>query len=422
MALSALLLAICSEVKRRVSAASPRLLGALVLALLGGNACHPNEERAGPTSPPETARSPVGEALGFDAAALEPSVDPLAAAGDLRAEMDAFTTVDACVAQRAAMDPLVGDALEAIGYDTLLRDACRLLGAAKARDARRCADIVASALEARCRARVAELAGDPDACPFDVPSHPELGRDAGCLALATRDGRLCAGAFDRTARATCQAITGHDPAPCTQLPLRVDQERCARDANRWADALPPSDAGSVTNATLPSTGTFRPKTSPADGGESAFDVSRGAVLVERSDGMHLIVGTMSDAGLGFVAPSPNTLPTLALEVLVPRDPKTAAGCGNGAHRPPCGAGLLRAQLAEPGHPPTSLTDARAKDVTLVVNALEPTRGGRAELVLFGAFGDTGDLAVTVTTFVRDVVTSRALFDASRRGEGEPPRR
>src|SRR3984957_16235346 len=224
MALSALILAIRSEGKRVMDAAVKALTCTAFLAL---GAC----DHGAPKPPPAEDDPPanVALALGLDAAGPEPAVAPPSPAGDLKAEIEAFTTVDACVVQRAAGDPLVGDALEAIGYDTLLRDACRSLDAARSRDARRCADILASALKARCEASVAELAGDPEACPFASSSRPELGRDAVCLALAAHDRGLCAGALDPVGRALCEALALHDPGPCKRLPLRTDQARCARD-------------------------------------------------------------------------------------------------------------------------------------------------------------------------------------------------
>jgi hypothetical protein len=114
---------------------------------------------------PETARGLGGEG---DAGDLEIKIDPPAPAGDLKAEIARFTTIDACVAERARVDPIVGDALEAIGYDTFLRDACRVVDAAKANDPARCAAIDASSLEARCRATVAEVSASPEACPWDA--------------------------------------------------------------------------------------------------------------------------------------------------------------------------------------------------------------------------------------------------------------
>src|SRR5580704_4803926 len=164
---------------------------------------------AGRHGPGETAGGPsMSSLLGIDAGELEAPVDPPAPAGDLKAEIDRFTTVDACALERARLDPLVGDALEAIGYDTFLRDACRMIDAAKANDATRCAAIDASSLEARCRATVAEVAGAPDTCPWEASSRPTRGRDARCVAVASRDPRLCVAAADPLERATCEATLG----------------------------------------------------------------------------------------------------------------------------------------------------------------------------------------------------------------------
>jgi hypothetical protein len=108
----------------------------------------------------------VERLLHVDAGDLEPALDPPAPPGDLKTELDEFTTVDACVQQRARLDPLVGDALDAIGYDTFLRDACRMLDAAKAQDDRRCEAIDASILRERCKATVAEIIGDAERALF----------------------------------------------------------------------------------------------------------------------------------------------------------------------------------------------------------------------------------------------------------------
>ena len=179
----------------------------------------------------------VAAKLGVDAGEIEGVVDPPAPAGDFRAELAAFTTVDACVAQRGALDPAVGDALEAIGYDTLVRDACRMLEAAHAQDRKRCAGIDASSLRERCEALVAELAGDPDACPFQFPARPESGRDPVCIAVAVHDARFCAAAVGAPDRATCEATFALDDGPCKRLPtLRADQ---ARGAAATRSASPP---------------------------------------------------------------------------------------------------------------------------------------------------------------------------------------
>jgi hypothetical protein len=342
----------------------------------------------------------------MDAGELEPSVDPPPPAGDLKAELDAFTTVDACVAQRAAGDPVVGDALEAIGYDTLVRDACRLLDAAKSRDPKRCADVLASTLKARCEAAAAELAGNPEACPFDLPSRPELGRDAACLALATRDASLCDAALDRTARVTCAALATHDPAPCKKLPMRADQLRCARDEQRWAAVLPVADApprdGGAPWGKVSLTG---------DAGAFAcdafpLDVSRGVVVLERLDGAHVVVGSLNNGGAGFIAASPNAPKTFAFEVVAPADPKKAL--------------LEHAQLDVPGHSPVDVAGSRAGAFVVRVARLEKRRGGVVELILRGSLQEGVDVRVEVTTFVRDVVSSSAMLGLPK-GGAQPPR-
>ena len=370
---------------------------ALFLAL---GACDEDAPRPKPADPPPVAS--VARVLGIDAGELEPSVDPPAPAGDLKAELAAFSTVDACVAQRAAGDPVVGDALEAIGYDTLIRDACRSLDAAKSRDGKRCADITASALKARCEASVAELAGQPEACPFDVPSRPELGRDAACLALATRDASLCAGTFDRAARATCEALAAHDAAPCKKLPLRADEARCARDEQRWAAVLPVADAppraGGAPSGKVTLTGDAGAFASDAFG----LDVSRGVVVLERLDGAHVVVGSLSRAGMGFVAGSPNAPKVLAFEVVAPVDPKKAR--------------LVQAELDVPGHSTIDVGGSGAAGFVVHVTKLEKRRGGAVELTLEGSLAEGVAVKAEVTTYVRDIVTASAMLGAPRGGD------
>src|ERR1019366_1781105 len=143
-----------------------------VFAILGGvmgcdgsSASSPGDlaSTAGRLEPASTAAHAAGEstdpfgALGLDGGSLEVRLDPPAPAGDLKAEIARFTTLDACVDGLARVDPIAGDALEAIGYDTFLRDACRVLDATKANDPGRCPAIEASSLEARCRTTVAEV-------------------------------------------------------------------------------------------------------------------------------------------------------------------------------------------------------------------------------------------------------------------------
>jgi len=369
-------------------------------AFLALAACEEDAPRKKPAEPPPVAS--MARVLGVDAGELELSVDPPAPAGDLKAELEAFTTVDACVAQRAAGDPVVGDALEAIGYDTLVRDACRLLDAAKNRDAKRCADIIASTLKARCEASVAELAGLPEACPFDVPTRPELGRDATCLALATRDAGLCDAALDPIARGACTALATHDAAPCKRLSVRGDQARCTRDEQRWAAVLPVADApprvGPAPSGKVSLTGdagAFASDTFP-------LDVSRGVVVLERLEGAHVVVGTMNRTGLGFIAPPPGAPKTLAFELVAPVDLKKAH--------------LDRAQLDVPGHSLVDAAGSRAGAFVVRVTRLEKRRGGAVELTLEGSLSEGVTVKAEVSTFVRDLVTASAMLSLPKGGD------
>ncbi len=176
-------------------------MGPLVLTSLALAGCNRADEgRHGYEAEPVPVAS-VAKALGVDAASLEVAVDPPAAAGDLQAEIQGFGGIDACVEQKAHLDPLLGDALEAIGYDTFVRDACRVLDAAKAGDPARCDAIDASSLRRQCVSTVAVSKGDADACPWNIPSRPEDGRDTWCLAMAARDPR-CAPQRTRPRRAS----------------------------------------------------------------------------------------------------------------------------------------------------------------------------------------------------------------------------
>src|ERR1700722_2285007 len=58
--------------------------------------------------PGATGGSPVEKLLGLDAGELESPVDPPAPAGDVKAEIDRFTTVEACALERARLAPPVG--------------------------------------------------------------------------------------------------------------------------------------------------------------------------------------------------------------------------------------------------------------------------------------------------------------------------
>jgi hypothetical protein len=342
-------------------------------------------------------------------------VDPPALAGDLAGEIEAFTTLDACVERRSRLDPLVGDALEAIGYDTLLRDACRLLDAAKARDARRCEPITASPLRERCVAAVAEIAGTADACPWRLDSHKDLGREPVCLALASRDSRLCAAASDRLGRVTCTAVARHSSDACDALVHPGDKARCARDVTRWGSLL----SAAPTTQPFPSSGKLTATSSDpgAPGGahrpagpveaDLGAELGEGVVVVQQSGSVRITVGRLSDAGF-----SSATTPALALDLVVPR-PGGESRRGSGAG-PEAGAAarLERAEIALAGCP-TLRVPPSSSTLVARVEKFDATRGGVLALALDGDVTGpdaTWHVHANLTTFVRDVVPVESLFD------------
>ena len=188
---------------------------------------------------PELAASNVAAALGIDAD-LPAGPDPTPPAGDLASDVASFTSLDACVASHAKLDPLVGDALLSFGYDTFLRDACRQLDAVKARDAKKCDSVVASELRTHCRSTVAMVTSAPEECPF--PESADMGgRDATCIAVATHDPRLCAAA-NGSQRTTCEAIVLRDAGKCDALGPN-EKGSCRRIADRLKSSLDPAHTG-----------------------------------------------------------------------------------------------------------------------------------------------------------------------------------
>jgi hypothetical protein len=363
----------------------------------------------------------IAKLLGVDAGELEAPVDPPAQAGDLRTDIERFTTVDGCVLERARLDPMLGDALEAIGYDTFVRDACRVIDAAKAKDASRCAAIDASSLAARCRATVAEVAGTPDTCPWQSVTRPERGREPLCIAIASRDARLCAAIADPIERATCQATLEQDDGPCSRLQNRPGKARCTRDADRWRSALASASKGDRSTADdQPLAVTGRARADPIDLAQHADrdpvaqaldvdlapDLARGVTLVQRRDGVRLVLGPLSEAGLDFVAPSPHVRGSLALELL-------ATPGGRGAD--PI-VRIERAELVVPGRPSLATPGAQST-LTAKLDKLDASRASPIAVVVDGNISGAGSswhVHADATTFVRDVVRAADLYGSPAR--------
>jgi hypothetical protein len=364
---------------------------------------------AGPRTP-----VPVVEAPPVAGGEVAPKADPPAPAGDLQAEIDSFTTVAACIESRTKVDPLLGDALEAIGYDTFLSDACEVIDAAKSRDAKRCASIEASALREHCETTVAEIAGDAAGCPWAIVDRPREGRDPACLAIALRDSRLCAGVIEARARATCEAVAAHDPKTCERLGGKATAQ-CERSARRWARALGPARRGEPLFSS-----SERVTYVQASAGASAAaitvdlhsDVQRGLVLVQSSDGMRLHAGTANDE-LDLIGPAPNAGASFSFELFVP------AGGGTPV--------VERAALRVPGHLPVTWNGPRGS-MQAKLPTFEPSRAGTVRLTLEGDAKDADatdpsgvwHVHADVQAFVRDTVLAVDLLQAGSHDRGGRP--
>lgn len=350
------------------------------LALFAAAGCDKDEAPTKP--PPEPAPSAV---LAEGAVA---ATDPERPAGDLRADLDAFTTREECVSKRTrTMDPLVGDGLGAIGYDTFLGDACRMLEAAKTGEPKRCEAIDASPMRAKCRALVAIVSGRADDCPMRGDD-PRQGREPSCVAAALRSPAMC-GAETPLSRAACEAVVTHDAKKCEAL-VGADRDACARDAARYrsvvsGDAKIAKVAKASGELEVHGAGRDDPAETKVDLGP---DMEPGAVVVLGAKESRFDMGTFgASAAVRTVAPHARTRLALTVHVL-----------GDGS------AAVERLELSVPGAPAAAC--APCDGVTAKVVTLDKTRGGEVALSVEGSAGNAPNafrLKARLATFVRDVV-------------------
>ncbi len=199
------------------------------------------------------------------------------------------------------MDPLVADALAAIGYDAFLVDACRLLDAAKKKDAAACRAITASPLRAQCERGVALLSASPDQCPLAIASSPSAGRDATCLAATTSDVLFCEGERGE-AKLACLAFATSDIAPCARA--LTTRAVCERSALRWRGTFVPAKARNSVPAKAELA--VRRESAGDITTNATSDVERGVVVVGGS-AKRFSLGDLRDLGAvphtsGMLAP------------------------------------------------------------------------------------------------------------------------
>ncbi len=363
-----------------------------VLGMVAGLGC---DRSSSPPTPPEEPPAPrkfvppadsqLPSLLGLDAGELEP-VDPPAPAGDLFAEAEAFQDLEGCVRQRAKLDPVVGDALDALGYDTFLRDACRVIEAVKARSTAPCDPITARSLRDRCAMSVAVVLGDSQTCPMEGQAHDPL-----CVALARRDPRLCVSVpADR--RASCRAMLAKDPKKCG------GEGRCVRRVERWRRLLPEA-------ASKPELGTkvTLQLTATSDGGRSKpveVDLSTyvyPAMVVKLAGTTRILIGEMASAPW-----PPYTIATepRASVVLVASPENIKQGVRS------LGGDALGFELLVPKVAAVSSKTERTP-ATVTMDMVGTDIGSPVRFTVEADVGEEGaswHVSLRVNTYVRDVVT------------------
>jgi hypothetical protein len=320
-------------------------------------------------------------------------LDPPALPGDLAGDLAGFESVAKCVELHGALDPLLGDGLSSLGYQTFVYDACTGLAAAKAKRTQLCSEIGASAMRAGCERLVAIVARDPDACPLAADGAEFGGRNPECVAVAMRDARYCASVGSLNERAHCLAIAGMSATQCAGL-APIERRRCERDLARMTNILPPvvqEPAFTVASAEL-----RIGQVEAEDKREAAPPVvlgrlaERGIVLVDRGSRIEALVGFELYESQGSVASGPTQRPHIAARVHVD---------ANGV------AGLDRLELDVPGHA-TYLAPPAFSKCTVAIALAKRERGAAVEIGIRGIVGvppQQFKIALTLTSFVRDIV-------------------
>jgi hypothetical protein len=285
------------------------------------------------------------------------------------------------------VDSVLGDAIDALGYDTLLRDSCRVIEAVKTKSAGACEPIVASSLRDRCAMSVAVVTSDSLTCPMVGQNH-----DALCVALARKDPRLCSNVLPER-RATCRAMLARDGKKCS------GEKRCERMVDRWKGLIPQTEARPELGTKIRLELTER-----IDGGKQrpvSVDLSQfvvPATVVRSPSGVRIMVGEVTSAAWPSfrIAPEPRLAMTL---VAAPENVK------QGIHS--LSNDALAFEVLVPKV--AQLNSKQQSDPTTVTIDMLGTDIGSP--VRFNIEVDLGDasngyhVSLNINTYVRDVVTT-----------------
>ncbi len=330
-------------------------------------------------------------------AGIERGHDPPAPGGDLASDIASFTTLDACARAHRLTDPVLADAVDTLGYDTLVRDACRILQALKAKDGKLCSPIAASPLRQRCEAEVAIVAGEPALCPLTAGGGSGQAREPVCLARASRDERLCAAALPGE-RAACKALIRGRASECGT------DDACARQVERYRTLLEKPASHAPFPARLHVAFTSDP--GKTDKYEGAFDLEEmaaaGVVARMTGDKVRLTLGTPRNS-LWPGWESAQATPFLFLALSLPTKRPTSGAQGSaGAPEWVLGPSELSFDLLIPQM--ALLTGTLATDRRVVFDNVSAVAGSPVRLVLTTKVSDatrTFRVKMDLETFVRD---------------------
>ncbi len=344
------------------------------------------EKPPAPSAPAETedAASPLASVLG-DAPPLPPS-------GSWKGEIESFTTEEKCVQDLRVASPLLGDALLALGYETLAQDACGLLAASKEHEPKRCAKILATSLRSKCVTLVAATTADPDACPYLESRERSRGRDATCLALASGREALCAGESSPADERACRAVYAEDPTRCAPL-LPEPRARCVREVERWRGLLPRRPTGPANEITRGKLVVRGGEDGGADLIVDLRDAARGVVVSRNADSAVVVFGDRRYAAPTTYVPPPTGAPRVGFET-------NLSGKLQRLELEIPGRGVV----VFPGAPFDGTVSVAALKSGDVGSDMKPSdlRGHPVQIALVGNFG-AARVELHVDTFVRDVV-------------------
>jgi hypothetical protein len=334
-------------------------------------------------------------------AGIERGHDPQAPGGDLARDIAAFTTLEACVRAHRITDPVLGDAIDTLGYDTLVGDACRILAALKAKDGKLCSPIAASPLRHRCETQVAVLAGEPALCPVAGGGGGVQAREPVCLARASRDERLCAAALPAD-RAACKALVRGSSSDCGT------DETCVRQVERYRPLLEKPASRAPFPARLHVVIASDP--GKAEKYDGAFDLDEtaaaGAVARPMGDKVRLTIGTPKNA-LWPSWDSPRSSPLVFLSLSLPSKMPTSGDKAGAAPEWTLGPGDLAFDLLVPQV--ALLSGSLTSERHVVFDNVSVAQGSPIRLTLTTKVSDatrTFRVRFELETFVRDGIDPR----------------